>query len=149
MFYVAYSYANYSWKILVVVGLLSFLGALQLAVSLVNWLSTIWVQPQLLPRMDYSEGIPTECRSLIVIPTMLSSEAYIEELIEGLEIRYLANREANLHFGLLTDFLDADSATMPGDENLVALVKSRIEALNEKYKTPEKDTFFLFHRPRT
>ena len=149
MFYVAYTYADYSWKILVVVGLLSFLGALQLAVSLVNWLSTIWVQPQLLPRMDYSEGIPTECRSLIVIPTMLSSEAYIEELIEGLEIRYLANREANLHFGLLTDFLDADSATMPGDENLVALVKSRIEALNEKYKTPEKDTFFLFHRPRT
>jgi hypothetical protein len=98
--------------------------------------------------MDYSEGIPAEYRSLVVIPTMLSSEEYIEELIEGLEIRYLANREANLHYALLTDFLDADSATVPGDENLVALVKSRIEGLNEKYRTPEENTFFLFHRPR-
>ena len=78
-----------------------------MAVSLVNWLSTIWVQPQLLPRMDFSEGIPSEYRSLVVIPTMLSSEEYIEELIEGLEIRYLANRQANLHYGLLTDFTDA------------------------------------------
>jgi hypothetical protein len=84
------------------------LGCLQLAVSLVNWLSTVLVQPQLLPRMDYANGIPTECRSLVVIPTMLASEAYIEELIEGLEIRYLANKEDNLHFGLLTDFMDAD-----------------------------------------
>jgi hypothetical protein len=71
--------------------------------------------------MDYSNGIPTECRSLVVVPTMLTSEAYIEELIEGLEIRYLANKEENLHFGLLTDFMDADSATMPGDDQLVGI----------------------------
>jgi hypothetical protein len=50
--------------------------------------------------MDYSHEIPTECRSMVVIPTMLSSEAYIEELIGGLEIRFLANREENLHFAL-------------------------------------------------
>src|SRR5215203_2879635 len=149
LFYIAYGYGVYSWKILSAVGLLSFLGSLQLSVSLVNWLSTIWVLPQLLPRMDYSEGIPTEYRSLVVIPTMLASENYIDELIEGLEIRYLANREANLHYALLTDFTDADAATMPGDENLVALVKNRIEELNEKYNTPEEHTFFLFHRPRT
>ena len=146
--YIANNYIDYSWKMLTVVALLSFLGCLQLAVSLVNWLSTIWVQPQLLPRMDYSKGIPAECRSLIIIPTMLSSEAYIEELVEGLEIRYLANREANLHYGLLTDFTDADAVTLAGDENLVALVKKRIEDLNEKYPTPQRDTFCLFHRPR-
>ena len=149
LFYTAYSYVHYDWKILTVVGLLSFLGCLQLAVSLVNWLSTILVLPRLLPRMDYSKGIPNECRSLVVIPTLLSSEAYIEELVEGLEIRYLANKEKNLHFGLLTDFMDADSATKPGDDKLVALAKMRIEELNEKYTTPESNTFYLFHRPRT
>jgi cellobiose phosphorylase len=147
--YIAYNQDHHRWQILAVVGLLSFLGSLQLAVSFVNWLCTILVQPQLLPRMDYSNGIPTECRSLVVVPTMLTSEAYIEELIEGLEIRYLANREENLHFGLLTDFMDADAATMPGDDQLVALAKKRIEELNEKYTSPESNTFYLFHRPRT
>ncbi len=149
LFYIVYHQGNHNWQILTVVGLLSFLGCLQLAVSLVNWLSTVLVQPQLLPRMDYSNGIPTECRSMVVVPTMLTSEAYIEELIEGLEIRYLANKEDNLHFALLTDFMDADAATMPGDDQLVALAKKRIEELNEKYTSPESNTFYLFHRPRT
>ncbi|HMK16894.1 MAG TPA: glucoamylase family protein [Chitinophagaceae bacterium] len=148
LFYIAYNYASHSWQLLTVVGSLSFLGSLQLAISFVNWLSTVLVLPQLLPRMDYSNGIPTECRSLVVVPTMLTSEAYIEELIEGLEIRYLANKEDNLHFGLLTDFMDADSATMPGDDQLVALAKKRIDELNEKYTSPESNTFYLFHRPR-
>jgi hypothetical protein len=64
---------------------------------------------------------------MVVVPTMLTSEAYIEELIEGLEIRYLANKEDNLHFGLLTDFMDADAATMPGDDLLVALAKKELK----------------------
>jgi cellobiose phosphorylase len=148
LFYIATNYVDYSWKTLVLIALLSFLGCLQLSVSLVNWVSTLWVPPQLLPRMDFSKGIPSECRSLVVIPTMLANEAYVEELIEGLEIRYLANKEANVHFGLLTDFTDADVATLPADENLVALVKKRIEELNEKYRNSQEDTFCLFHRPR-
>ena len=148
LLYIAYHYGDLSWQILMVVGSLSFLGCLQLAISLVNWLSTVLVQPQLLPRMDYSNGIPPECRSLVVIPTMLAGETYIEELIEGLEIRYLANKEENLHFALLTDFLDADAASMPGDDQLVELAKKRVEELNEKYTSPESNTFYLFHRPR-
>ena len=149
LFYAAYYQIHHSWKFLTLTALLSFFGCLQLAVSLINWLSTILVEPQLLPRMDFSKGIPAECRSLVVIPTMLSNETYIEELIEGLEIRYLANREANVHYGLLTDFTDANVPTLPEDDNLVALVKKRIEELNEKYQTYQKDTFCLFHRSRT
>jgi cyclic beta-1,2-glucan synthetase len=148
LFFIGNHYGEYSSSILIALALLSFLGCLQLAVSLVNWLSTIWVQPQLLPRMDFSKGIPAEYRSLVVVPTMLSSEAYIEELVESLEIRYLANRELNVHYGLLTDFTDADTATLPGDEKLIALIKAKIEELNEKYSNPQKHTFCLFHRPR-
>ena len=60
-----------------------------------------------LPRLDFSGGIPPESRTLVVIPTMLTSAPNIEELIEALEVRFLANRDENLHFGLLTDFRDA------------------------------------------
>ena len=83
-----------------------------LPVTLADWLATLSLTPQLLPRLDYSEGIPPESRTLVVIPTMLSSTAAIADLIEGLEVRYLANQDENLRFGLLTDLLDAHEETL-------------------------------------
>lgn len=145
----AYLYSWHSWLLRSFVGLLSLSGGAQLAISLINWLCTIWVKPKLLPRMDFSKGIPPEYRTLVVIPTMLSGRAYIESLVEALEIRFLANKEENLHFGLLTDFVDADVEVMPEDQELLAFTSKRIEALNQKYKQPGQDIFFLFHRPRT
>jgi hypothetical protein len=88
-------------------GFLSLLGGSQLAVALVNWLATLLVTPHPLPRMDFSEGIPEESRALVVIPTMLTSAPDLEDLTEALEVRFLANRDDNLYFGLLTDFRDA------------------------------------------
>lgn len=146
--YYTFSFGIHNWMLLTLVCLLSASGSAQLAVSLVNWFSTILVKPQLLPRMDFSKGIPPECRTLVVVPTMLSGKEYIEELIEALEIRFLANREENLHFGLLTDFLDADEEHLPGDEELLEIACKRIAELNEKYFQPEQEIFFLFHRPR-
>jgi cyclic beta-1,2-glucan synthetase len=35
----------------------------------------------------------------------------IEDLTEALEVRFLANQDENLHFGLLTDFKDAEGET--------------------------------------
>lgn len=149
MLYQAYTYGTHNRLLLALVGILSVSGAAQLAISLINWFSTIWVRPQLLPRMDFSGGIPAECRSLVIVPTLISSKAYIDELVEALEIRFLANREANLHFGLLTDLVDADSEFLPEDDGLLKWAQGRIEALNHKYKQPEEDIFFLFHRPRS
>ena len=89
--------------------------------------------PRPLPRMDFSKGIPPECRTLVVVPTMLTSAQTIEDLVEALEVRFLANRDDHLHFGLLTDFPDAIEETLPEDEPLLRLAQQRIEALNEKY----------------
>ena len=79
---------------------------------------------------------------------MLTSSQNIEELVEALEVRFLANRDENLHFGLLTDFRDAQEETIPEDESLLRLAEKRIRELNEKYRNGKCDTFFLFHRPR-
>jgi cyclic beta-1,2-glucan synthetase len=47
-------------------------------VALMNWLSTLLVKPCLLPRLDFSAGIPADCRTMVVVPTMLTSlEAWI------------------------------------------------------------------------
>ena len=134
--------------LLTLIGILLVLCTSHLALTLVNWLATLLVTPHPLPRMDFSEGIPPEFRTLVVIPTMLTSAQNIENLVEAFEVRFLANRGDNLHFGLLTDFADAHEKTLPEDESLVRLVRMRIEELNEKYQGAHGDMLFLFHRPR-
>ena len=133
--------------LLVLVGILSLLATSQLAVALVNWLATSLVAPQPLPRMDFSEGIPPQFRTLVGGPDdARPSAAAVEELVEALEVRFLANRDANLHFGLLTDFADADRETLPEDEALALLACAGIEELNRQVR--QASNFFLFHRPR-
>ncbi|HEX9137922.1 MAG TPA: cyclic beta 1-2 glucan synthetase, partial [Nitrospirota bacterium] len=134
--------------LLLVTSILSLLCASQLAIAVVNWLATLLETPHSLPRMDFSKGIPPESRTLAIVPTMLTSARNIEDLIEALEVRFLANRDKNLHFGLLTDFPDAAEEILPEDDPLLLLARQRIEELNEKYGNAKGDTFFLFHRPR-
>jgi cyclic beta-1,2-glucan synthetase len=143
----AYDEGLRDWRLALIVFPL-LLGASHLAVALANWLATLAATPRLLPRMDFSGGIPPESRTLVVIPTMLASARNTEDLVEALEVRFLANRDENLRFGLLTDFRDDREETTPEDEPLLRLARKRIEELNEKYRSAKGDTFFLFHRPR-
>ena len=133
---------------LALVGILAAFCASHLAVALVNWLATLLAKPHLLPRMDYSAGIPAKARSIVVVPTMLSSRAVVADMVEALEVRFLANRDENLRFALLTDLVDAHEESLPEDAGLVLLVQKGIEALNAKYSTPAHTMFLLFHRPR-
>ena len=132
----------------VLVGVLALATASQLAVALVNWLASLVARPRLLPKMDYSEGIPAESRTLVVVPTILTTLPAVDELCEALEVRFLANRDEHLHFALLTDLLDAPAEHMPEDAELVALARARIRDLNVRYPREEGDAFFLLHRPR-
>ncbi|MEO5583020.1 MAG: cyclic beta 1-2 glucan synthetase, partial [Saprospiraceae bacterium] len=134
--------------LLISIAFLSFLSTSQLAISFVNFFSTILVKPNLLPRMDFSDGIPPDFRSMVVIPVMLISADEIEHMVEALEVRYLANINEYLHFALLTDFTDAAQEILPGDQALIQFAQQRIEELNIKYGREKNDLFYLFHRPR-
>ena len=143
----AYSDTKNTW-LLLAVAILLLLSISQLAIAVVNFFAALLVKPHLLPRMDFSKDIPREFRTLVVIPAILNNTEVIEKLVESLEIRFLANRNNNLHFGLLTDFVDAAQETLPEDQALVDLVQQRIEGLNKKYQREKSDLFYLFHRPR-
>ena len=56
---------------LVALGVLLVVAFGQLAVGMVNWLATMLATPDLLPRMDFSRGLPPHARTLVVVPTML------------------------------------------------------------------------------
>ncbi|MEO8156409.1 MAG: glucoamylase family protein [Betaproteobacteria bacterium] len=131
--------------LMALVGLLALIATSQLAVTLVNRVAASLAAPYPLPKLDFSEGIPHQFRTLAVVPAMLTSAADIEDLIEALEVRYLANRDENLHFGLLTDYRDADRETLADDASLALLARTGVEDLNRKYG---HDSFFLFHRAR-
>jgi cyclic beta-1,2-glucan synthetase len=133
---------------LVLLTLAVLLPASQLAVGLMNWLATLLVKPRLLPRLDFSEGISSDCRSIVVVPTLLTGSENVDRLIEALEIHYLSNRDANLHFALLTDFCDAPAEALPSDTPLLQRAQSGIEMLNQKYPPGKHGGFFLLHRPR-
>ncbi len=123
----------------------------QMAMEIVNRAVTLFKSPQLLPRLDFSRGIPSENRTLVAVPSMLVSQENIASLLEGIEIRYLANREQNLHFALLTDFVDAPNEKMPADEALCRAVCLGVDTLNERYRNKDAnggDIFFLLHRSR-
>ena len=135
------------WK-LIFFTLVFLLCASQLAVALMNWLATLVVKPRLLPRLDFSSGIATDCRTMVVVPTMLTSLAGVDRLLETLEIHYLANRDPHLHFALLTDFRDAPEEILPDDQGLLQRAQAGVELLNQKYPARSHTLFFLLHRPR-
>jgi cyclic beta-1,2-glucan synthetase len=119
------------------------------AIAIVQWMATLIVHPRSLPRMDFSKnGIPPDCRTAVVVPTLLTSEAEIDDLLEELEIRYLASRDPSLSFVLLTDFRDAEEETTPQDAPLLEQARTGINALNAKYGDIDGGSFFLFHRAR-
>jgi cyclic beta-1,2-glucan synthetase len=129
-------------------GILALIATSQLSISIINWLVTLLVKPMVLPRMNFSEGVPDEYRTLVAIPSMFNNLKELDELMEGIEVRFLANRDKNLHFALLTDFKDARTETLPGEDILIAQAIQRIETLNHKYGKEKNEIFFLFHRPR-
>lgn len=136
-----------SWM-MILISILTMFCASQLAVSVINFLATLLVKPNLLPRMDFSRQIPEQSRTLVAIPSLLTSIEEITNLVEALEVRFLANRDINLHYGLLTDFKDSTVENLPEDQPLLDFAISGIRGLNLKYGRKKEDLFFLFHRPR-
>src|SRR3989475_7877757 len=125
--------------------LLLLLPATESAVGVMNQLTAFLLPPQALPRLDLSNGIPLGLTTMVVVPTLLINEEHVRRMVRDLEIRYLANRDANLYFALLTDPPDSSRPLDDGDD-LVVLCSTLIQDLNNKYARGGKGSFFLFHR---
>jgi len=124
--------------------------ASDLAIALVNRWVTQSMGPRPLPKLDFKKGIPAGFRTLVVMPTLLSSLRGIQENLERLEIHYLGNPEGYLQFGLLTDSVDAAQEHTPKDDALFSAAREGIQKLNARYGPGPENTvrFFLFHRRR-
>jgi cyclic beta-1,2-glucan synthetase len=127
------------------VAILSLLPVSELAISVLNLMITSLVPPRQLPKLAMRGGIPAGDRTMVAVPVIVESETRVAALFDDLEVRFLANRDPHLHFALLSDFADADAASMPGDDAILAAARRRVGELNERHGA---DRFFFFHRER-
>jgi cyclic beta-1,2-glucan synthetase len=134
---------------LALLGMVGAIPAIDLSVAFVNRFVTRAFGAAPLPALELSGGVPAHLRTLVAVPTLLASRASVEEQIERLEIHHLASPEGELHFAILSDWLDADSEKESGDEALLEAALEGIAELNRRYgAAPGGDRFLLLHRRR-
>jgi cyclic beta-1,2-glucan synthetase len=126
---------------------LLLLPATQAGVAFINSLVAFLVKPTSLPKLDLSEGIPTDSLTVVAVPALLLNESQVHDLVLDLEIRFLANRDPNLYFALLTDFPDSDQRIDQCDA-LVDVCGRLVEGLNRQYASEGRSPFLLLHRHR-
>ena len=90
-----------AWKV-ALLGVLAAIPASDLAIALINRAVTDLFGPRTLPRLELRTGIPEDLRTIVVVPTLLTSQDAIIELVERLEVHYLANPDGDLRFALLS-----------------------------------------------
>ncbi|WP_207790389.1 GH36-type glycosyl hydrolase domain-containing protein [Sandaracinobacter neustonicus] len=136
------------WLGLILLGV-SIILSLETATALMNRMLARLLPPALIPALELKEGVPDELRTLLVVPVLLGGEAAVAEAISDLEVHHLANREANVHYALLSDFPDAADQHLPGEEDILSGARARVAELNMRHPVPGGAPRFLFlHRER-
>ena len=128
---------------------LALLPSLDAAVALVNNYVIRRFGAIILPGLELADGVPSHLRTMIVIPTLLTSRAAIAEQVESLVVHHLANVDDNLCFALLSDWADSPTEHAPDDADLLDAAVAGIARLNRlRGATAQGDRFFLLHRRR-
>ena len=135
--------------LLALLALLGMVPSFDAAIALVNRDVTRGLGASILPGLALREGIPSELRTLIVVPVLLTTRAAIEEHIERLEIHCLASPEVELYFALLSDWTDAPTERTAEDGEQLEIAATGIARLNHRYGAAAGgDRFVLLHRRR-
>lgn len=143
------SVAGLSGGWLALFGLIGFVPASEVATALVNRGVAWMFGATSLPGLELAGGVPSPLRTLIAVPTLLTSEADLLEQVERLEVHFLSGTGGDLTFALLSDGIDADCEVLPWEAPLLELAAQGIEQLNRRHGPgPAGDRFLLLHRHR-
>ena len=132
----------------VLAALLALIPASDLALAAIQHLVTRLIKPKRLLRLDLSDGVPEQARTMVIVPTLLTSVKGVDALLEHVEVLALGNLDQRIHFAILSDFPDTPSKDTPEDDAILSRARDGIEALNERFGPDHADRFFLFHRDR-
>ena len=138
----------WGWRL--VMAALALIPASDIGVTVVNRVVAGLTKPEGLPSLALRHGPTEDLRTLVAIPAILTRPEQVQRLLERLEVHYLAHPDGEFHFGLVTDWRDAEGPEMPDDAELLSQVSSGIARLNMRHgPTPGgTERFHLFHRRR-
>ncbi len=129
----------------VLVACLAIIPVSDAALALINFIITRVMDAAILPGLALRDGVPAHLRTLVVIPTLLTSHEDIEELVDRLEIHFLSNGDGELYFALVMDWTDAASEHAATDDQLLRTAIDGIARLNLRHGT---NRFVILHRSR-
>ncbi len=107
----------------------------EVAIQIINNILNKKVNPTLIPKLDFENGIPKEYSTFVVIPTIVNSKEKVQELMKKLEVYYLANKSENLFFALLGDCTSGQKEVEKIDDEIIEVGIEEARKLNEKYNS--------------
>lgn len=128
--------------------LIMLIPASEIAIALINWSVVKLKNPIHIPKIEYEDGIDKNNKTIVVIPTILSSTERTKELLNQLEVYYLANKCKNLYFVLLADLMDSTVEEQEMDEKINKEGLEVTRLLNDKYGNSLESKFFFLNRRR-
>lgn len=141
-------YQTKNMSISVIFGLLCFVPVQTVVVQIIQYLLSKFVCPKMIPKLDFTNGIPKETSTMVIIPTIIKSKDKVEELMKKLEVYYLANKSDNLYFTLLGDCSSSNKEVESFDDIVVKSGINMVNYLNEKYKDENFPKFNFIYRNR-
>ncbi|WP_413154271.1 GH36-type glycosyl hydrolase domain-containing protein [Bartonella sp. cb54] len=127
---------------------LALFPAMEAAFAFFNTVVSWFIPPRQLIGYEYKNGIPKHARTMVVVPTLITSRDYIDEQVRNLEVHYLSNPKGAIHFALITDWNDAPLEETQEDLDLFHYAQKSIDKLNHRYHRDDIPLFFLLHRRR-
>ena len=112
--------------------------------SVINYVVSKTVKVRLVPKIDFSRGIPDRYKTVVVIPAIINSQEKVKKLMKSLEVYHCGNSDKNIYFALLSDFEDNDEEYSEKDKNIIDCGLKCTSKLNKKYG----NKFFFLSRKR-
>src|SRR6266849_1835022 len=140
-----------STGVVVVTLLLLLIPAADIAIALAQRMIAWALPPRRLSRLDFTDRvqrIPDDARTMVVVPTLLTSAESVAALLEHMEVLALGNLDPCIHFAILSDFADAESQELPEDAAILSAARAGVNDLNRRFGPEHADRFFLCHRAR-
>ncbi|MET0943628.1 MAG: glucoamylase family protein [Mesorhizobium sp.] len=108
----------------------------------------LFLKPTRLVGYEYKEGIPSDERTIVVIPALIGSRDDVEENVRNIEVHYLGNSKGDVRFALLSDWPDSDLEQQQSDLQLLDFAREEIAKLNRRYPCEGSPRFHFLHRRR-